>query len=83
MREAVTQTAARRGGLRKMEADRGGLWIDGCSSGLLKRGTQASASEENQSMARPFSSALPPALKEKASSQGCGASGQRIWATAG
>lgn len=31
-------------------------------------------------MARPLSSALPPALKEKASSQGCGASGRRIWA---
>lgn len=47
---------------------------------LLKRGIQASASEENQSMARPLSSALPPALKEKASSQGCGAPGRRIWA---
>lgn len=48
--------------------------------GLLKRGIQASASEENQSMARPLSSALMPALKEKASSQGCGVSGWRIWA---
>lgn len=47
---------------------------------LLKRGIQASASEENQSMARPLSSALLPALKEKASSQGSDKSRLRIWA---
>lgn len=60
----------------KWKNDQRGLSINGCSPGLLKRGIQASASEENQSMARPLSSALPPALKEKASSQGCAASGQ-------
>lgn len=57
--------------------------------GLLKRGTQASASEENQSTARPsfFSPAARPSKRERGKkkkrppSQGRGASGRRIWAT--
>lgn len=80
LREAVTQQQLIEDDLKKMEEPPMWPLNQWLLPSLLKRGIQASASEENQSMARPLSSALLPALKEKASSQGCGASGRRIWA---
>lgn len=65
---------------RKMEESSAWLLNQWRLPGLLKRGIQPSASEENQWMAGPLSSAPLPGFKEKAWSQGCCASGPRIGA---